>query len=54
MAIEDLQSYFHSGPVVLMAQNEDGAPSYYGDSQLVELLGGIPIEKMPWKEYPIG
>ena len=54
MAIEDLQLYFDSGPVVLMVQKEDGSPSYYSDSQLVELLADIPIEKMPWKEYPVG
>jgi hypothetical protein len=54
MAIEDLQPYFGGVPVVLMAQKDDGSPSYYGDSQLVELLAHIPIDKMPWKEYPVG
>ena len=54
MAIEDLQPYFGGVPVVLMAQKKDGSPSYYGDSQLVDTLAGIPIEKMPWKEYPVG
>ena len=54
MAIEDLQPYFGGVPVVLMAQKDDGSPSYYGVDQLVELLADIPIEKMPWKEYSIG
>jgi hypothetical protein len=54
MAIDDLRLYFSGVPVVLMAQQDDGSPSYYGDSQLVKLLAGIPIDKMPWKEYPIG
>jgi hypothetical protein len=54
MAIDDLQPYFGGVPVVLMAQKEDGSPSYYGDSRLVELLAGIPIDKMPWKEYAVG
>ncbi len=54
MAIEDLQPYFGGVPVVLMAQKDDGSPSYYGDSQLVELLAHIPMNKMPWKEYPGG
>ena len=54
MAIDDLQPYFGGVPVVLMAQKDDGSPCYYGDSQLVELLAGIPIDKMPWKEYPVG
>ena len=54
MAIDDLQLYFEGVPVVLMAQKEDGSPSYYGDSQLVDMLADIPIEKMPWKEYRVG
>ena len=54
MAIDDLQPYFGGVAVVLMAQKDDGSSSYYGDSQLVELLADIPIEKMPWKEYPMG
>lgn len=54
MAIDDLQPYFEGVPVVLMAQKEDGSPYYYGDSQLVDMLADIPIEKMPWKEYPVG
>ncbi len=54
MAVDDLQPYFEGVPVVLMAQNEDGSPSYYGDSQLLGMLAGIPIERMPWKEYRVG
>lgn len=54
MAIDDLRPYFGGVPVVLLAQQDDGSPSYYGDSQLVELLAGIPIDKMPWKEYAVG
>ncbi len=54
MAIDDLRPYFGGVPVVLMAQKDDGSPSYYGDSELVELLAGIPIDKMPWKEYAVG
>mgnify|MGYP001145683595 CR=1 FL=1 len=54
MAIDDLQPCFEGVPVVLMGQKEDGSPCYYGDSQLVDMLAGIPIEKMPWKEYPVG
>ena len=54
MAIDDLQPRFGGAPVVLMAQKDDGTPTYYGDSQLVEMLADVPIDKMPWKEYPIG
>ena len=54
MAIEDLQPYFGGMPIVLMAQQEDGSPSYYGDHQLVEQMADIPIDTMLWKEYPVG
>lgn len=54
MAIEDLRPRFGGVPVVLMAQDEDGAPVYAGDPLLVQMLEGIPIEKMPWKAYPPG
>lgn len=54
MAIDDLQRYFGGVPVVLLAQKDDGSPNYYGDSRFVKLLTGIPIEKMPWKEYAVG
>jgi hypothetical protein len=54
MAIDDLRPRFGGVPVVLMAQNDEGAPIYYGDRELVELLAEVPLEKMPWREYRIG
>ena len=53
MAIERLGTVFGGAPVVLMAQKEDGTPTYYGDQSIVELLRGVPLEKMPWKEYSV-
>jgi len=54
MAIDDLRPRFGGVPVVLMAQNDDGSPTYYGNRELVEMLSGVPLDKMPWKEYRIG
>ena len=54
MAIDTMRPSFGGVPVVLMAQNEKGSPTYYGDEELVGLLAGVPVDKMPWKEYPIG
>jgi hypothetical protein len=51
MAIEELQPQFGGAAIVLMAQKDDDSPVYYGDRQLVELLEGVPIDEMPWKEY---
>jgi hypothetical protein len=54
MAIDDLRPRFGGVPVVLMAQNDDGSPAYYGNRELVEMLSGVPLDKMPWKEHRIG
>ncbi len=53
MAIERLAPTFGGVPVVLMAQKEDTSPVYYGDQDLVELLGDVPVDKMPWQEYSV-
>lgn len=53
MAIDTLQPKFGNVPVILMAQREDATPVYYGDQNLVSMLGDIPVDDMPWKEYPI-
>jgi hypothetical protein len=52
MAIEQLQGHFGVA-VVLLALNDKGSPNYYGDSDLVELLRGVPTDEMPWKEYDV-
>jgi len=51
MAVSDLQPHFGDVPIVLMAQDDSGAPVYHGNPVLVQMLEGIPLEKMPWKEY---
>lgn len=53
MAIDTLQPKFGNAPVILMAQREDTSPVYYGDQTLVSILGDIPVDEMPWKEYSI-
>jgi len=54
MLIADLRPRFGGIEVVLMGQGEDGAPHYHGDAELVNLLGDVPVDKMPWKAFPIG
>ncbi len=54
LVIVDLQERFGGVPVVLMAQDEAGVPTYYGDDGLVRLLAPIPLDKLPWKEYALG
>ena len=40
--------------VVLMGQEDDGTPVYFGDSVLKNLLADIPIDRLPWKVYSLG
>ncbi len=54
MAIADLRPRFGGADVVLMGQQEDGTPNYHGEAALLELLSAVPLDQMPWKEYPIG
>ena len=54
MAMDAMGPSFKGVPIVLMAQSEAGSPRFYGDADLVEGLRGVPLEKMPWKEYEVG
>jgi hypothetical protein len=53
MLITDLRSRFGGVDIVLMAQEDDGTPLYHGRAALLDLLAGVPVDRMPWKTYPI-
>lgn len=42
---------FGFGPVVLMAQDSRGVPTYYGRRDIVNFLKNVPLSAIPWKEY---
>ena len=44
---------FHSTPVVLMAQDPQFGPVYYGRADLVRYLERIDVTKIPWAEYTL-
>ena len=50
LVIADLEPRF-GVPIVLMGQEEDGTPVYYGNEDLKQLLAAVPVDRMPWKEY---
>jgi hypothetical protein len=54
MLIADLRPHFGPVDIVLMGQQDDGTPEYHGPAPLVGLLADLPIDRMPWKTYPIG
>lgn len=40
-------------PIILMAQNSKGVPTYYGRKDIAQFLSRIPMSRIPWKEYSI-
>ena len=40
-------------PVVLMAQDSWGTPTYHGRPDIVRFLASVPLRAIPWKEYTI-
>lgn len=49
--IDSLGPAFGGVPVVLMVQDAQGTPTYYGRSDLSNFLANVPLESMPWKKY---
>jgi hypothetical protein len=52
LVVADMQSRF-GVPVVLMGQEEDGTPVYYGSEDLKDRLAAVPVDRLPWKEYTL-
>jgi hypothetical protein len=48
---ETFSIYFPGLPIVLMAQDSRGVPTYYGRNDIVKFLANILISQISWKEY---
>ncbi len=44
-------SFFGNIPIILMAQNSRGTPTYDGRPDIVSFLAHINPERIPWKHY---
>lgn len=40
-------------PIVLMAQDGRGTPTYLGRPDIVRFLAGILLEQIPWQRYTL-
>jgi hypothetical protein len=40
-------------PTVLVAQDADGAPTYYGRDDLLHFLSEVLVEQLPWTEFTL-
>ena len=40
-------------PIILMAQNAKGVPTYSGRRDIVNFLAKVPMQVIPWREYTL-
>ncbi|MCI6084718.1 hypothetical protein [Selenomonas sp.] len=52
-ARRELMQFFPNMPIILMSQDSDGTPHYYGRKDIVDFLKTIRLDQIPWKEYHI-
>lgn len=52
-AIASFRPIFPGMPVVLMAQESQGQPTYYGRSDIAQFLARVPMGAIPWREYTL-
>lgn len=45
--------YFPAVPIVLMAQDSRGVPTYQGRTDIVRFLSNVHPSRIPWKTYSI-
>lgn len=50
-AIQSFQPLFPGIPVLLMAQDTRGIPTYYGRKDISRFMASVPLQAVPWKEY---
>lgn len=52
-AIAAFQPAFPGLPVMLMAQDAWGTPTYYGRDDIAKFLASVPLSAIPWKQYTV-
>ncbi len=53
-AIQTFQQQAFPGiPVVLMAQDSRGVPTYFGRKDISKFLANVPMSAIPWKKYTL-
>ncbi|MFI5163007.1 MAG: hypothetical protein ACHQHN_17130 [Sphingobacteriales bacterium] len=45
--------YFPEMPIILMAQDHNGRPTYQGRKDIVAFLANVDPARIPWKRYTI-
>ncbi|MBQ9376744.1 MAG: hypothetical protein IJU05_02940 [Schwartzia sp.] len=50
---QELSAFFPNMPIILMSQDANGVPHYFGRKDIVDFLKSIRVDQIPWKEYHI-
>lgn len=50
-AVTAFAPYFPGLPIVLMAQDPRGTPTYFGRPDIARFLSRLDMRRIPWKEY---
>ena len=50
-AISSFRIFFPGMPIILMAQDSFGRPTYLGRTDIVRFLSGISLSRIPWQRY---
>lgn len=45
--------HWQGAPVVLMAQDYRGRPTYYGRPDIVRFLANVPFQRLPWRKWTL-
>jgi len=49
----ELSQFFPNMPIILMSQDSNGTPHYFGRKDIVDFLKTIRVDQIPWKVYHI-
>lgn len=52
-AISSFGSVFPGMPIVLMAQDSAGRPTYFGRTDIARFMSNVAPSRVPWKRYTI-
>jgi hypothetical protein len=52
-AIRGFAPVFPGLPIVLMAQDSRGRPTYFGRTDIARFMAGVPLSAVPWKHYSL-
>jgi hypothetical protein len=51
--IAAFQPAFPGLPVVLMAQDSRGVPTYFGRQDIARFMAKVPLQAVPWRRYTV-